>query len=82
MTKLPWMAEEDINRAKLNFSSWVNGSEGTNYLLHFNTFESLYVKKEEKENDDGYSWSDSKFALQRNYKTGKVYDWIETLGKK
>lgn len=81
MTKMPWMAEEDINRAKLNFSSWDKG-EGTNYLLHFNSNESLYVKKEEEESDGRYSWSDSKFALQRNYKTGKVYDWIETLGKK
>ncbi len=81
MTKLPWMAEEDINRAKLNFASWDKG-EGTNYLLHFNSNESLYIKKEEEESDGGYSWSDSKFALQRNYKTGKVYDWIETLGKK
>jgi len=75
------MAEEDINRAKLNFSNWDHG-EGTNYLLHFNANESLYIKKEEEESDGGYSWSDTKFVLQRNYKTGKVYDWIETLGKK
>jgi len=81
MTKMPWMSEEQINRAKLNFSSWDKG-EGTNYLLHFNTNESLYMKKEEEESEGGFAWKDSKFALQRNYKTGKVYDWIETLGKK
>jgi len=81
MTKMPWMSEEQINRAKLNFSSWDKG-EGTNYLLYFNTYESLFVKKEEEESDGSFAWKDSKFALQRNYKTGKVHDWIETLGKK
>ena len=80
MNKLPYMTEEDINRSMLNFGNRDN-NKGTDYLLHFNENESLYLPKE-KESDGQYSWKSAAYALQRDYKNKKVYDWIETLGKK
>jgi len=81
MTKMPWMTKEDVNRAMLNFGNMEKG-EGTNYLLYFNENSSLYMQKEEEETTGGYARKKGKFALQRNYKSKKVHDWIETLGKK
>jgi len=81
MTKMPWMTEEKITRAMLNFGKWDMG-EGTNYTYSFSNNESVFVRKEEEEASGRYQGKKRKFMLHRDYKNDKMYDWIETLDKK
>jgi len=81
MTQMPWMTEEQITRAMLNFGKWDSG-DGINYTLLFNNNQSLYTQKEEDESSGRYQGKQSKFILHRDYKNEKVLDWIETLDKK
>jgi len=81
MTEMPWMTEEQVTRAMLNFGKWDKG-EGTNYILTFNNSKSVYTEKEEEESTGRYQGKKRKFMLHRDYKNEKVLDWIETLDKK
>lgn len=81
MTKMPWMTEEKITRAMLNFGNRDMG-EGINYTLVFNNNQSVFIRKEEEEASGRYQGKKSKFMLHRDYKNGKLHDWIETLDKK
>lgn len=82
MTQMPWMTEEQITRAMLNFGKRDMG-DGINYTLLFNgNQQSIYTQKEEEESTGRYQWKQSKFMLHRDYKNQKLLDWIETLDKK
>jgi len=80
MTQMPWMTEQQITRAMLNFGKWDKG-EGINYTLLFNNNQSIYTIKEE-ESSGRYQGKQRKFMQHRDYKNEKVLDWIETLDKK
>ena len=81
MTKMPWMTQEEIDRAMLNFGSR-DKNKGVDYLFHFNSNESVFQIEEKDEAESTYSWKKSKFVLQRDYKNRKINDWIEVMGKK
>ena len=81
MTKMPWMTQEEIDRAMLNFSHR-DKNKGEDYLYHFNSNESVFQREEKEEAESTYSWKKSKFVLQRDYKNKKVNDWVEVMGQK
>lgn len=81
MTDLPWMTQEDIDRAMLNWGN-SDGGKGTDYNLHFNETSSYYTRKPIEESEGYYSWKSEAFGLIRNHKSQKKEDWIELLGKK
>lgn len=81
MSRLPYLSQEEIDRAKLTWGNWSTENKGEDYLYHFNEEESLYVKKE-KEADGNYSWSSEEYVLYRDHKESQLKDFKETLGKK
>ena len=80
MTRLPFLSSEEIDRIKLTWGS-NSDNKGQDYLYYFNDDQALYTKKEE-ESEGGYSWSQEKYLLLRDYKKKSVRDWREMLGKK
>lgn len=80
MSRLPYLSEEQIDRAKLTWGN-MDDNKGQDYLYYFNESKSLYTKKEE-ESEGNYSWSQEDFFLHRDHKKAQVKDLKETLGKK